>query len=180
MSDSGNRRGGAKPKRRINISHVKEVENGGLRSACETRCPWVRSGIVFRKWRKNHGHRSSRKPLGNCSCGGYHAALPRCCLRLERFVKPLTSSGHWTLYAGFTHLHPLIVCLGAGTVLGGLWQDRVGPRRVATVAGIFTALAYMLAALGAANIRLSGSTGAMALSLALAWEWDISVRLLHW
>jgi OFA family oxalate/formate antiporter-like MFS transporter len=41
-------------------------------------------------------------------------------------------------------------------LLGGLWQDRVGPRRVATVAGILYGAGYMLAALGAANHSLAG------------------------
>ena len=72
------------------------------------------------------------------------------------FVKPLTSTQHWTLTQVSLTFTLSIVCLGAGTVIGGLWQDRVGPRRVATVAGVLYGAGYMLAALGAAQHSLAG------------------------
>ena len=40
-----------------------------------------------------------------------------------------------------------IAFLGIGTVIGGLWQDRVGPRRVATVAGVIYGIGYIVAGL---------------------------------
>lgn len=41
-------------------------------------------------------------------------------------------------------------------MIGGLWQDRVGPRRVATVAGILYGLGYGIAALAASRHSLNG------------------------
>ena len=38
-----------------------------------------------------------------------------------------------------------IAFLGVGTIIGGLWQDRVGPRLVATVAGVIYGISYLLA-----------------------------------
>ena len=63
------------------------------------------------------------------------------------FVKPLISTEHWTLTQVSLTFTLSIVFLGVGTVIGGLWQDRVGPRRVATVAGILYGMGYMVAAL---------------------------------
>jgi OFA family oxalate/formate antiporter-like MFS transporter len=72
------------------------------------------------------------------------------------FVKPLTASTHWTLTQVSLNFTLAIVFLGVGTVIGGLWQDRVGPRRVATVAGILYGLGYMVAALAASHHSLAG------------------------
>jgi OFA family oxalate/formate antiporter-like MFS transporter len=72
------------------------------------------------------------------------------------FVKPLTGSTHWTLTQVSLNFTFAIVFLGVGTVVGGLWQDRVGPRRVATVAGILYGAGYMLAALAASHHSLYG------------------------
>ena len=44
--------------------------------------------------------------------------------------------------------------LGFGTVIGGLWQDRVGPRKVATVAGILYGLGYLVAGFAASRHSL--------------------------
>jgi OFA family oxalate/formate antiporter-like MFS transporter len=72
------------------------------------------------------------------------------------FVKPLTASTHWTLTQVSLNFTLAIVFLGVGTVIGGLWQDRVGPRRVATVAGVLYGIGYMVAALAAASHSLAG------------------------
>jgi OFA family oxalate/formate antiporter-like MFS transporter len=72
------------------------------------------------------------------------------------FVKPLTSIGHWTLTQVSLNFTLTLVCLGAGTVIGGLWQDRVGPRLVATVAGILYGAGYMVAALAVSQHSLAG------------------------
>ena len=72
------------------------------------------------------------------------------------FVKPLINSAHWTLTQVSLTFTLAIVFLGVGTVIGGLWQDRVGPRRVATVAGILYGIGYMVAALAAAHHSLAG------------------------
>jgi OFA family oxalate/formate antiporter-like MFS transporter len=72
------------------------------------------------------------------------------------FVKPLISSEHWTLTQVSLNFTLAIVFLGVGTVIGGLWQDRVGPRRVATVAGVLYGLGYMAASLASSNHSLIG------------------------
>src|SRR4051812_5460592 len=59
------------------------------------------------------------------------------------FVAPLVAMTHWTLPQVSLNFTIAIAFLGVGTVIGGLWQDRVGPRRVATVAGIVYGLGYL-------------------------------------
>jgi len=72
------------------------------------------------------------------------------------FVKPLINASHWTLTQVSLNFTLAIVFLGVGTVVGGLWQDRVGPRRVATVAGILYGIGYMVASLAASHHSLIG------------------------
>ena len=72
------------------------------------------------------------------------------------FVKPLISSEHWTLTQVALTFTFSILCLGGGTIVGGLWQDRVGPHRVATVAGILYGLGYIVASFAAAHHSLGG------------------------
>jgi len=72
------------------------------------------------------------------------------------FVKPLISAEHWTLTQVALTFTLSVLCLGGGTIVGGLWQDRVGPRRVATVAGILYGAGYMVAAFAAAHHSLGG------------------------
>ncbi len=72
------------------------------------------------------------------------------------FVKPLTSAVHWTLTQVSLTFTLAIVFLGVGTVIGGLWQDRVGPRIVATVAGVLYGLGYMIASYAASRNSLGG------------------------
>src|ERR1700694_4185082 len=72
------------------------------------------------------------------------------------FVKPLINSAHWPLIQVSLTVPLSVVCLGIGTVIGGLWQDRVGPRRVATVAGILYGIGYMVAAFAASHHSLYG------------------------
>ena len=70
------------------------------------------------------------------------------------FVKPLMSTQHWTLTQVSLNFTLALVFLGAGTVIGGLWQDRVGPRLVATVAGVLYGAGYMVASVGIARHSL--------------------------
>lgn len=72
------------------------------------------------------------------------------------FVKPLMGTEHWTLTQVSLNFTLAIVFLGVGTVIGGLWQDRVGPRRVATVAGILYGAGYIAASLASARHSLAG------------------------
>lgn len=71
------------------------------------------------------------------------------------FVRPLMDTERWTLTQVSLTFTLAIFCLGLGTVIGGLWQDRVGPRRVATVAGILYGLGYMVAAWGVSQHSLA-------------------------
>jgi OFA family oxalate/formate antiporter-like MFS transporter len=72
------------------------------------------------------------------------------------FVKPLIAAENWTLTQVSLAFTLSIVFCGVGTVVGGLWQDRVGPRRVLTVAGILYGAGYMFAGLGASHHSLTG------------------------
>ena len=72
------------------------------------------------------------------------------------FVNPLMASEHWTrTQVTFTFTLALAV-LGMGTIVGGLWQDRVGPRRVATVAGLLYGAGYLVAAWATSRHSLGG------------------------
>ena len=72
------------------------------------------------------------------------------------FVKPLVNSEHWTLTQVSMNFSLAIFCLGIGTVVGGMWLDRVGPRVVASVAGLLYGLGYVLAAFAVAHHSLLG------------------------
>src|SRR5690349_20396884 len=62
------------------------------------------------------------------------------------FVHPLMGLNHWTLTEVSLTFTIAIAMLGVGTVIGGLWQDRVGPRIVASVAGILYGLGFLVSA----------------------------------
>ncbi len=72
------------------------------------------------------------------------------------FVKPLIAVEHWKLTDVSLNFTLAIFFLGVGTVIGGLWQDRVGPRKVATVAGILYGIGYMVAGFAATHHSLKG------------------------
>ncbi len=72
------------------------------------------------------------------------------------FVAPLVSITGWTLTEVSLNFTLAIAFLGVGTIIGGLWQDRVGPRPVATVAGIVYGLSYLLAGYFASAHSLAG------------------------
>ncbi len=72
------------------------------------------------------------------------------------FVKPLIAANHWTLTQVSLNFTLAILFLGVGTIVGGLWQDRVGPRRVATVAGVIYGLGYIVAGFAARSGSLYG------------------------
>jgi MFS transporter, OFA family, oxalate/formate antiporter len=72
------------------------------------------------------------------------------------FVKPLIGAEHWKLTDVSLNFTLAIVFLGFGTVIGGLWQDRVGPRKVATVAGILYGIGYLVAGFAASRHSLYG------------------------
>src|SRR5512146_1270534 len=72
------------------------------------------------------------------------------------FVKPLQGAEHWTLKEVSLTFTLAIAFLGVGTVIGGLWQDRVGPRKVATVAGIIYGIGYIVSWFAAGHHSLVG------------------------
>jgi OFA family oxalate/formate antiporter-like MFS transporter len=72
------------------------------------------------------------------------------------FVAPLMAATGWTLTEVSLSFTLAIAFLGLGTTIGGLWQDRAGPRRVATVGGVLYGLSYVLAGWFAARQSLAG------------------------
>jgi MFS transporter, OFA family, oxalate/formate antiporter len=62
------------------------------------------------------------------------------------FIKPLVATQPWSLVQVSATFTIAMASLGIGTVVGGLWQDRVGPRAVATVAGIFYGCGFLVSA----------------------------------
>ncbi len=72
------------------------------------------------------------------------------------FVAPLVAMTGWTLTQVSLNFTLAIAFLGVGTIIGGLWQDRVGPRAVATVAGLVYGASYLLAGYFAAAPSLMG------------------------
>src|SRR5512142_2740423 len=72
------------------------------------------------------------------------------------FKIPLMRGEHWPETQVQLNFTLAIFFLGVGTVIGGLWQDRVGPRKVATIAGILYGISYVLAGLSAGAHSLTG------------------------
>jgi len=70
------------------------------------------------------------------------------------FIKPLMSAEHWTLTQVSLSFTIDVFFIGIGTVIGGLWMDKAGPRKVATVGGIIYGLGYALSSLAASNQSL--------------------------
>jgi len=71
------------------------------------------------------------------------------------FVRPLVALEHWTLTQVSLSFTINVFFIGVGTVIGGLWMTRVGPRKVATVGGIIYGLGYVLSSYAAAHQSLS-------------------------
>ncbi len=72
------------------------------------------------------------------------------------FVAPLVAATGWTLTQVSLNFTLAIAFLGVGTIVGGLWQDRSGPRPVATCAGIIYGVSYLLAGYFASTQSLAG------------------------
>lgn len=62
------------------------------------------------------------------------------------FTKPLMAMEAWTLTRVSATFTIAMVFLGIGTVIGGWWQDRAGPRIVSTVAGLLYGMGFLIAA----------------------------------
>lgn len=72
------------------------------------------------------------------------------------FKKPLMGAEHWTETSVQLNFTLAILFLGIGTIIGGLWQDRVGPRKVAGTAGILYGIGYMVSGFSASHHSLHG------------------------
>lgn len=72
------------------------------------------------------------------------------------FKIPLMRAEHWTETQVQLNFTLAIFFLGVGTIIGGLWQDRKGPRVVASVAGLIYGVGYILAAAFTRDHSLNG------------------------
>lgn len=70
------------------------------------------------------------------------------------FKIPLMKAHGWSETSVQLNFTLAILFLGVGTVIGGLWQDKVGPRKVATIAGVLYGIGYLLASYGASHSSL--------------------------
>ncbi len=70
------------------------------------------------------------------------------------FVKPLVAAEHWKLTDVSLTFTLAVLFLGVGTVIGGVWLDRVGPRTVASVAGVLYGIGYMVSGYAASHHSL--------------------------
>jgi len=68
------------------------------------------------------------------------------------FRIPLTTTYGWTIAQVTLTFELAILMLGFASFAGGLWMQRVGPRRVAVVAGLLYGLGTMLAGQAGGNI----------------------------
>src|SRR5262245_17089360 len=68
------------------------------------------------------------------------------------FRIPLTAPYGWTIAQVTLTFELAILMLGFASFAGGLWMPRVGPRRVAVVAGLLYGLGTMLAGQASGNI----------------------------
>ncbi len=64
------------------------------------------------------------------------------------FTRPLIASYHWTNTQTTWAFALAIFMVGVGAVVGGRWQDKVGPRTVTTVGVVLWGLGNLLAGLG--------------------------------
>ena len=72
------------------------------------------------------------------------------------FKKPIIATEHWSETSVQLTFTLAIFVLGIGTIVGGLWQDKAGPRKVASVAGFIYGLGYIIAGYATAHHSLRG------------------------
>lgn len=65
-------------------------------------------------------------------------------------TRPIMDLGGWTQTTVGLMFQAAILSLGVACLLGGIWQDRAGPRTVALTGGILYGLGYLVAAYGIA------------------------------
>lgn len=86
-------------------------------------------------------------------------AIQICCGSLYSwsvFVKPLTASEPWTLVQVSAAFQIALASIGVGAMAGGLWQDRVGPRLVTSVAGVVYGIGFLVSAFATEHQSLAG------------------------
>ena len=72
------------------------------------------------------------------------------------FVKPLSSIEPWTLVQISATFEIALAFIGIGALVGGLWQDRIGPRAVATVGGVLYGIGFLLCSFAVSHHSLFG------------------------
>ena len=72
------------------------------------------------------------------------------------FVNPIVQREGWPLSQVSLVFTLALAFLGLGTIVGGLWQDRVGPRPVITAAGLLYGAGYVIAGVATARHSLVG------------------------
>jgi len=89
------------------------------------------------------------KPLPNRWLIAVAAVIMQICLGAvygwSVFVKPIIAVEHWTLTQVSLTFTLAVAMLGVGTVIGGLWMDRSGPRIVAATGGVLYGIGYLIA-----------------------------------
>ncbi|MBZ5601285.1 MAG: OFA family MFS transporter [Acidobacteriia bacterium] len=86
-------------------------------------------------------------------------AIQICCGSLYSwsvFVKPLTASQPWTLVQVSAAFQIALAFIGIGAMLGGLWQDRIGPRLVISVGGVLYGCGFLISAFSTEHHSLAG------------------------
>ena len=74
------------------------------------------------------------------------------------FVTPLRTAHKWSATEVTLTFTIAIAVLGIGAAIGGFWMDRVGPRFVATVAGVCYGLGVLLAGFSGGNLPILYAT----------------------
>lgn len=72
------------------------------------------------------------------------------------FVKPLSAREPWSLVQISATFEIALAFIGVGSLLGGLWQDRVGPRIVASVGGVLYGIGFLVSSFAVSHHSLLG------------------------
>jgi MFS transporter, OFA family, oxalate/formate antiporter len=72
------------------------------------------------------------------------------------FVRPLSGIEPWTLVQISRTFQVSLAFIGIGALVGGLWQDRIGPRVVMSVAGVMYGIGFLLSSFAVSHHSLIG------------------------
>jgi len=70
------------------------------------------------------------------------------------YTKSLIKDNHWSVTQATLPFTISIAFIGIGAIIGGMWQDRVGPRLVALVGGILYSIGVILASFSIHNLTM--------------------------